>query len=179
MLHGILGSYGFSPNLPVSSPFPAMFVAALLTSSALAFAPGLALAPSSASRHSPVVALESRRAALASGAGLLAAAAIAPLSAHADSLEEIAARSNAAAMEDRKKAEAQYDQVVTTEEKVAPIAGVAIAGVALSVPFFFQNLQRLGTKVASGGQDSGYARKGGKTLAKQVGMSFFKKNIDI
>ena len=154
-----------------------MFVA-LLTSSAVAFAPGLALAPS-ASRHSPVVALETRRAALASGASLLAAAVIAPLSANAASVEEIAARSNAAAMADRASAEAQYDQVVTTEEKIAPIAGVALAGTALSALFVLPNLSRLGTKVASGGKDSGYTKKGGKTLAKQVGMSFFKKNIDI
>ena len=49
-----------------------------------------------------------------------------------------------------------------------------------------QNLQRLATKVASGGEDTGYAKgpKGKKqapppkkNFAKQVAMSFFKKEI--
>merc|ERR1719311_1770916 len=42
------------------------------------------------------------------------------------------------------------------EESKNKILLVAVGGSALSIPFFFKNLQRLATKVATGGQDSGY-----------------------
>eukprot|EP00746_Dinoflagellata_sp_MGD_P162213 gnl/MRDRNA2_/MRDRNA2_89667_c0_seq1.p1 gnl/MRDRNA2_/MRDRNA2_89667_c0~~gnl/MRDRNA2_/MRDRNA2_89667_c0_seq1.p1 ORF type:complete len:239 (-),score=51.38 gnl/MRDRNA2_/MRDRNA2_89667_c0_seq1:254-970(-) len=44
------------------------------------------------------------------------------------------------------------------KEESAKFQGVAAAGavVLFSLPFFFPNLQRLATKVASGGQDDGY-----------------------
>lgn len=59
--------------------------------------------------------------------------------------------------------------------KLTPVYG-ALGVVGLSVPFYFANLQRLGTKVASGGRDDGYGGgrktvKGkGKTTAKKGGM---------
>ena len=150
-------------------------LAAFVASSVAFTAPGLA--PATAVRHSPVVALETRRAALASGAGLFAAAAIAPLSAQAKSVEEIAAAANQAAMADREKLESQYDVEVSAGEKAAPIVAIAGVGTLLSGIFIIPNLQRLGTKITSGGEDKGYNRKSGKSIAKQVGMSFFKKDF--
>merc|ERR1711990_65615 len=101
-----------------------------------------------------------------------------PLAARADSIEEIAARANAKAKADR---EAAYtpEPEVSSEEKLKPIITALGASVVLSVPFYYKNLQRLFTKVSSGGEDDGYSKKGKKMpkVVEQKGSGFdrFKK----
>ena len=116
--------------------------AALLASTAL-------LTPAPAQSRSAVTtdASVSRRNALPLfGAGALALAA-APRVALADddAIAAIAARANAAAAAER---EAKKPKPLRNDEESSfQVGGVLVAGVALSVPFFFKNLQRLGTKV--------------------------------
>ena len=97
----------------------------------------LLLAPSSLVPSRPAV--QTRRAALAAvprfalGAAALSAA---PLMAHADSIEEIAAKANAKARAEREAAiEAPPPVEQTDEEKLKPIITALAASVVLSVPF--------------------------------------------
>ena len=130
-------------------------------------------------------AVSSRRVALgdasrfALGAAALAAG---PLAANAD-VASIAAAANAKAAKERE--EALYgpppEPELDSGEKLKPILLVAGGGLALSIPFYFQNLQRLGTKVASGGKDSGYAQSKklvdakGDSAGKAAKSFFFKQ----
>merc|ERR1740138_104072 len=123
----------------------------------------LLLAPSSLVPSRPAVQSNSRRAALAAvprfalGAAALSAA---PLVAHADSIEEIAAKANAKARAEREAAfEAPPPEVQSDEDKLKPIITAVGASVVLSVPFYAENLKRLATKISSGGEDTGYAQK--------------------
>ena len=98
------------------------------------------------------MAMEGRRAALL---GLGAAAFATP--AFADSIEEIAARSNAAA-----KAAAAAKAEEVEEDKGNPaliVGGIVVGGTLASTAFYSQNLSRLGTKIASGGKDDGRGNK--------------------
>jgi hypothetical protein len=80
--------------------------------------------------------------------------------AHADSIEEIAAKANAKARAEREAAfEAPPPEVQSDEDKLKPIITAVGASVVLSVPFYAENLKRLATKISSGGEDSGYAQK--------------------
>merc|ERR1740127_430402 len=95
-----------------------------------------------------------------------------PRKAFADSIEDIAAKANAAALKDREAAKEKAlapEAEASTEEKLKPILIAVGGGTLLSVPFFAQNLQRLFTKVSSGGEDAGYGsvRKGGKKPVKR------------
>ena len=140
----------------------------------------LLLAPSSLVPSRPAVQTSnSRRAALAAvprfalGAAALSAA---PLVAHADSIEEIAAKANAKAKAEREAAfEAPPPEVQSDEDKLKPII-TAIGASVVSVPFYFENLKRLATKVSSGGADSGYAQKdkGKATKGGATAGGFFK-----
>jgi hypothetical protein len=112
----------------------------------------------------------SRRAALASG---LIAAAMMPQASWAvnrkrgvddpeaelarleEEKKEAAAKKAAKEAAKTAKKEAGIEE---TDERSFPIAAAAGGGVLLSVPLYFANLQRLGTKVASGGKDDGYGK---------------------
>ena len=89
----------------------------------------------------------SRRAALSAAAGVAALAL--PLSAYADSIEEIAARSNAAAKAAKESAVDEPEQ--DNKSSLGLIAAIAGGGTLASTAFYTQNLKRLGEKVASGG----------------------------
>jgi hypothetical protein len=110
-----------------------------------------------------------RRAALASG--LVAAASMVPqtpswavnrkrgIDNPEEELEKLMEAKKAAAEKKKEKAEkdlANPKKEGEPDERTFPIAGAAAGGVALSIPLYFANLQRLGTKVASGGKDDGY-----------------------
>ena len=144
---------------------------------ALLVAPS-ALAPSSRP------AVSSRRVALgeasrfALGAAALAAG---PLAANAD-IADIAAAANAKAAKEREEAlYGEPEPEVDSGEKLKPILIALGGGTALSIPFYFQNLKRLGTKVASGGKDSGYQQSKklvdakGDGAAKAAKAFFFKR----
>merc|ERR1711924_86484 len=148
-----------------------------------------------ASRASAPLCVEGgRRAALLNGAALAtcaAALAALPSAALADSIEDIAAKANAKAIAAREAEAAKMDakdDEASTGDKLKPIITAVGASVVLSVPFYYQNLQRLFTKVSSGGEDSGYAKKSGgrkalkkpkkqpkKNFAKIAAASLFKK----
>ena len=109
----------------------------------------------------PAVTTSSRRAALADFGAAAAALAVVPLAANAKSIEEIAAEANAKALKERE--EALYgpppEPEVSAGDKLKPILLIAGGGTALSIPFYFQNVKRLGTKIASGGKDDGRSKK--------------------
>ena len=52
------------------------------------------------------------------------------------------------------------DEEAEKASKTNLVAGVLVGSVALSVPFYWQNLQRLAIKVGSGGKDDGYDKIG-------------------
>merc|ERR1740138_763356 len=88
-----------------------------------------------------------------------------------DAMAKIA-RKNAEKLAAEKAAFAASRAPKTEEELLAQaegsknlITGIAGAGTLLSGLFILPNLQRLATKVASGGQDAGYA-KAGKSVKK-------------
>ena len=169
----------------------------LLVGSAAAFSPaGVAMPMNVQTRASTPLCVEGgRRAALFNGAALASGAvalAALPREALAGSIEDIAAKANAKAVAEREAAAAKIDSKedeVSTEEKLKPIITAVGASVVLSVPFYYQNLQRLFTKVSTGGADSGYSKKGGrktakkakkpdgKNVAKQLAMSAFKVKL--
>ena len=79
--------------------------------------------------------------------------------------EEIAARNAAAAeaarSEKKKCGYGALPQCDTEEEQdnggaLGLVGGVLVGSVALSVPFYWKNVARLVTKIASGGKDDGY-----------------------
>lgn len=124
---------------------------------------GLVFASSSLVPSRPAVQSNSRRAALAAvprfalGAAALSTA---PLVAKADSIEEIAARANQKAKAEREATfVAPPPEVQSDEDKLKPIIAAVGASVVLSVPFYAENLKRLATKISSGGEDTGYAKK--------------------
>lgn len=65
------------------------------------------------------------------------------------------------------------EEIAAEEAKNTASIQYAIGGgLALSVPFFAANLQRLGIKVASGGKEDGYDRiPAGRTVAKKKGAA--------
>lgn len=79
-----------------------------------------------------------------------------------DAIARIAAQANAAAKQDAidKAAKEENPEEEGTDPKLL-VGGAVAASVALSVPFYFQNVSRLGTKIASGGKKSGYETKSG------------------
>eukprot|EP00747_Dinoflagellata_sp_TGD_P048744 gnl/TRDRNA2_/TRDRNA2_145789_c0_seq3.p2 gnl/TRDRNA2_/TRDRNA2_145789_c0~~gnl/TRDRNA2_/TRDRNA2_145789_c0_seq3.p2 ORF type:complete len:245 (-),score=63.47 gnl/TRDRNA2_/TRDRNA2_145789_c0_seq3:2015-2749(-) len=125
----------------------------------------------------PAMPLPGRREAIASS---LAAVAMMPSMASAasrprgianpeEALEQQLAEKKAAEEAKAKKKAAKEASGVTQadedQQRLQPILYTAAGGVALSVPLYFANLQRLATKVASGGKDDGYGPK--KTVAPQ------------
>ena len=91
---------------------------------------------------------EGRRAALATFG--LAALAF-PHTASADSIEDIAARSNAAAKAEAAKKQAALEAgVEEPKASYTPIIAIAGGGVLASTYFYSQNLKRLGEKVITG-----------------------------
>jgi len=76
-------------------------------------------------------------------------------------------------------AEKTKEEVAEEESgKLTPVYAT-LGLVGLSVPFYFANLQRLGTKVASGGRDDGYGRQtaGGRKTVKGKGKTTAKKGF--
>ena len=71
------------------------------------------------------------------------------------------------------------DQLADEQEGNKRLIGLALlASVGLSVPFYSKNLERLGTKVASGGKDDGYGKykeKPKKDAGKAAAQFFFKR----
>lgn len=102
-------------------------------------------------------ALSRRKALLGAAAGAIALAGRSR-EAEADDTEDaiarIAAQSNQAAKADREAP--KEEKVRDSSEGKAQVGGILLGGTALSVPFFAENLKRLGTKIASGGKDDGY-----------------------
>merc|ERR1719262_219997 len=92
-------------------------------------------------------AVATRRAALASGVGLLASTMM-PTRAQAELVTNDARE--AALAKERAKQEAS-DKADAEEGKSNGVIALAVGGTLLSVPLFLPNLQRLGTKIASGG----------------------------
>mmetsp|Transcript_99030 Transcript_99030/g.156116 ORF Transcript_99030/g.156116 Transcript_99030/m.156116 type:complete len:173 (+) Transcript_99030:62-580(+) len=130
----------------------------------------LAVSPARAAAHAPTNQRTSRspqmlnRRDVAGGmASVLAAAALLPRGASADdddAMAKILAKNQKAAETAREEEANKVVEDTSTFEKLLPAIVVLGGGTALSVPFFSANLQRLGTKVASGGQDDGYGGKG-------------------
>jgi len=88
-----------------------------------------------------------------------------PAAALADSIEDIAARNAVAAEAARgEKKKCGYGALPQCDTEVEQdngsslglVGGVLVGSVALSVPFYWKNLARLGTKITSGGKDDGY-----------------------
>lgn len=175
-----------------------MLAAALLTlvGSAEAFSCA-APAPAASGRSSSPVCLEasSRRQAVAGAGAVLAATVFLPKVAFADETEDamakIAAKNKAALAKAKEEERANIMKQVEEEEdpsaKVKKIVGVGAAGVLASVPFYYRNLLRLGTKIVSGGEDDGYnpSLKGKKAvptetktpgLGKTLQRSFFGRD---
>ena len=126
-----------------------LFLSALLLATASCFTP--AALPSVQSRGAAprtIVMVEGRRAALATFG--LAALAF-PHTASADSIEDIAARSNAAAKAEAAKKQAALEAgVEEPKASYTPIIAIAGGGVLASTYFYSQNLKRLGEKVITG-----------------------------
>lgn len=114
----------------------------------------------------------SRRSALATGllalvtlpvvvAGSTAAnAAVSADESAEDMVERIAAKSAAANAAARAKAAAEEQKKIEGADSGKILVPAFLLGsVGLSLPFFLPNLIRLGTKVASGGEDDGYGKK--------------------
>jgi len=64
------------------------------------------------------------------------------------------------------------------EEAKRNILLVGVGGTALSVPFFYKNLERLSTKVFSGGEDSGYGSAEDVRYRKAVAAEKAKAKAD-
>ena len=103
----------------------------------------------------------SRRSAVTTAAAAGLALAV-PTLALADSVEEIAARNAARAEEARAAAAAKADEPTEEGNPALVVGGALFASVALAYPFFNKNVERLGTKIATGGKDSGYGKYGKK-----------------
>ena len=113
------------------------------------------LVPTTPLTQSPPAPALGRRAA---GFAVLGAA-LTPAAAFADSIEEIAARNNAAAAKAAEEKAAQEAKGVEENNSGGLLVGGALLGsIALSFPFYSENVKRLGTKVASGGKDRGYTK---------------------
>ena len=98
---------------------------------------------------SPAMSATSRRAHLEQVAAAGAMLALAtPLAAKADTIEEIAARANAKAQAEREAVKAE--RIREEGEGTNLVGGAVLASVVLAVPFFAQNLQRLGIKISTG-----------------------------
>ena len=130
--------------------------------------------------------VSSRRSALIGASSLVAAAV--PLAAFADANEDamaaIAARTRQKYEAEKAKAEANTmstEELMAAQEENKRNIYLALGGsVVLSVPFYFKNLQRLGTKIVSGGKDDG---RGGyveekKDIGKAASQFFFKRGYD-
>merc|ERR1712224_783562 len=102
----------------------------------------------------------SRRAALFTGVAAASAALATPAFADDsdDMIARIAAKNAKLAEEERNKAPGKTEEEEAEERENSKklIGGALVGSVVLSVPFYYKNLQRLGTKIASGGEDSGY-----------------------
>jgi FtsZ-binding cell division protein ZapB len=80
---------------------------------------------------------------------------------------------------ERAKTEAELEEEQEASKRNIGLA--LVASVALSVPFYSKNLERLGTKIASGGKDDGYnkyADKPKKDMGKAASQFFFKRGFD-
>lgn len=102
-----------------------------------------------------------------------------------DAIARIAARAKAEnAANDAKAASSVKTEAELEEEQEASKRNIGlalVASVALSVPFYSKNLERLGTKIASGGKDDGYnkyADKPKKDVGKAASQFFFKRGFD-
>jgi len=108
------------------------------------------------------------------GVALAALTAMTPQSAQADAVADIAARANAAAEKERQmKMSGEPEPEVSTGDKLKPVLTALGGSVVLSVPFYYKNLQRLATKISSGGADDG--RGGGSKPAKKAAKKVVKK----
>lgn len=101
------------------------------------------------------------------GAGALAAVAaglptVALADANEDAMAAIAEKNRQALLkkkeDDKSRVKAQIKQSEETSgEKLKKIGLVAAGGTVLSVPFYYRNIIRLVTKIASRGEDDGYS----------------------
>jgi hypothetical protein len=108
------------------------------------------------------------------GVALAALTAMTPQAARADAVADIAARANAAAAKERdSKRVAEPEPEVSTGDKLKPVLTALGGSVVLSVPFYYKNLQRLATKISSGGEDDG--RGGGSKPAKKAARKVAKR----
>ena len=73
-----------------------------------------------------------------------------PFAAGAGSIEDIAAKANAKAAEEAAAKAASTEVPRDSSEGTNLVGGFLIGSVVLSVPFFAENLKRLGQKVATG-----------------------------
>lgn len=126
-----------------------LLVLALHVATASCFTPAaLPAVQSRGATPRTIVMVKGRRAALATFG--LAALAF-PLTASADSIEDIAARSNAAAKAEAAKKQAAFEAgVEEPKASYTPIIAIAGGGVLASTYFYSQNLKRLGEKVITG-----------------------------
>ena len=126
-------------------------VLALVVAVANGFTPAAHVAHShTGAPRTIAVMAEGRRAAL-STIGLAALAL--PLAASADSIEEIAARSNAAAKADSEAKAAAIDagaEEPDNKSSLTVILAIAAGGTLASTAFYTENLKRLGEKVTTG-----------------------------
>jgi len=160
---------------------------ALLFSSVQGYATVLGRQTSLRSSSPQMSASASRREAVL---GFASAAALATaLPAFADDTEDAVARIAARAKAENAARDAKAAATVKTEAQLEEeqegnkrLIGLALlASVGLSVPFYSKNLERLGTKVASGGKDDGYGKykeKPKKDAGKAAAQFFFKRGYD-
>lgn len=139
--------------------------------------------------RSSTLQMSSRREIMFAAAATATATTFTALPAFADANEDaiaaIAARAKAENEANAAKAAASFkteEELIEETESAKRNIGLAVfASVALSVPFYFKNLQRLGTKIATGGKDDG---RGGmpaqskKDVGKAASQFFFKRGYE-
>eukprot|EP00586_Coscinodiscus_wailesii_P011896 CAMPEP_0172490642 /NCGR_PEP_ID=MMETSP1066-20121228/21148_1 /TAXON_ID=671091 /ORGANISM="Coscinodiscus wailesii, Strain CCMP2513" /LENGTH=162 /DNA_ID=CAMNT_0013259215 /DNA_START=126 /DNA_END=614 /DNA_ORIENTATION=+ len=109
--------------------------------------------------------VSSRRQALGHISGWAAAAATiasAPTIVYADDADDTVKRiaAQSAAANEAARAKKEKEAAAKAEGGGTNLVGLAAAGgVVLTLPFFLPNLQRLGTKLGSGGESDGYGKK--------------------
>lgn len=100
----------------------------------------------------------SRRAAILTGVAACSAIVAKPAFAddNDDMVARIAAKNALAAEAERNKIDTSKSAEEQSAEGKGLVGAALLGSVVLSVPFYYKNLQRLGTKISSGGKDSGY-----------------------
>jgi len=93
---------------------------------------------------------ESRRAVIAGAGAGLSAFALAG-AANADAIEDIAARNALRAEADRQALAAKAEEPQDESDPKSLVLGALFGSVALSIPFYWKNVARLGIKLSGGG----------------------------